>query len=98
MHRPIFLAALATALVTTTAARADHPVVDKIAQRVIEKYQSASCQQLAAEKTQNQGKPKPPMEQRAIQLLHEDAAARAEFFNKISAPIVTKLFECGMIP
>jgi hypothetical protein len=98
MHRPIFLAALAAALLSATLARADHPVVDKIAQRVIEKYQNTSCQQLAAEKALNQGKPKPPMEQRAIQMLHEDAAARAEFFNKISAPIVTKLFECGMIP
>jgi hypothetical protein len=98
MRRPILLAALGTALLIATIARADHPVVDKIAQRVIEKYQSASCQQLAAEKAQNLGKPKPPMEQRAIQLLHDDAAARAEFFNKISAPVVTKLFECGMIP
>jgi hypothetical protein len=98
MHRPTLLAALTTALLIASVARADHPVVDKIAQRVIQKYQSASCEQLVAEKAQNQGKPKPPMEQRAIQLLHDDAAARAEFFNKISAPIVTKLFECGMIP
>jgi hypothetical protein len=97
MRRAIFLAVLATALIATVAL-ADHPIVDKVAEKVIQKYQTSSCEQLAAEKAEKQGKPKPQMEQRAIQMLHQDAAARAEFFNKISAPVVTKLFECGMIP
>ena len=97
MRREIFLAVLATALIATIA-HADHPIVDKVAEKVIQKYQTSSCEQLAAEKAEKQGKPKPQMEQRAIQMLHQDAAARAEFFNKISAPVVTKLFECGMIP
>jgi hypothetical protein len=97
MRRPIFLAVLATALIATLA-HADHPIVDKVAEKVIQKYQTSSCEQLAAEKAEKQGKPKSQMEQRAIQMLHQDAAARAEFFNKIAAPVVTKLFECGMIP
>lgn len=86
---------LASALVGV--ARAAYPIVDKAADKIIQKYQSATCQQLYQEKAQGQ-KPKSEEEQRAIQFLREDAGARAEFFNKISAPIVTKMFECGMIP
>jgi hypothetical protein len=33
-----------------------------------------------------------------VQLLRNDPAMRQAFFNKISAPIVNKMFECGMIP
>jgi hypothetical protein len=72
--------------------------VDKVAEKVISKYQTASCEQLKQEKAEKQGKPKSDMEQRAVQALHEDAAARAEFFQKISTPVLTKLFECNMIP
>ena len=38
------------------------------------------------------------MEQRAIQLLRNDPQMRTEFLNRVAAPIVNKLFECGMIP
>jgi hypothetical protein len=38
------------------------------------------------------------MEQRAIQALKNDPQMRQAFFNKVSAPIVNKMFECGMIP
>jgi hypothetical protein len=38
------------------------------------------------------------MEQRAIQALKSDPQMRQAFFNKVSAPIVNKMFECGMIP
>jgi len=98
MYRSFFLVAAATVLATASGAGADHPIVDKVADKVIQKYQSSSCEQLAAGRAQNKGKPKSREEQRAVQFLHEDATARAEFFNKISAPVVTKLFECGMIP
>ena len=93
----VFLAAF-MALGMTGVARAQYPMVDAIADKLIQKYQNATCQQLWQEKAQNQGKPKGEMEQRAIQVLKEDAGARAAFFNKVSAPIVTKMFECGMIP
>jgi hypothetical protein len=92
------LIAAVTVTLVSVSARADHPIVDKVADKVIQKYQTASCEQLKQEKAEKQGKPKSDMEQRAIQMLHEDAAARTEFFNKIFAPIVSKMFECGMIP
>ena len=45
-----------------------------------------------------QGQPKPEMEQRAIKALQSDPQMRQAFFAKVSAPIVSKMFECGMIP
>jgi hypothetical protein len=50
------------------------------------------------EKAQVQGKPKPEMEQRVVQLLRQDLQMRAAFFSRIAAPIVHKMFEFGMIP
>jgi hypothetical protein len=73
------------------------PMIDKLAQRVVEKYQNSSCQQLAEERRQ----PKPPegeMEQRAITVLRSDPQMRAEFINRVAGPVANKLFECGLIP
>jgi hypothetical protein len=84
--------------VVAGVAYAQYPIMDRVADKVVQKYQTATCQQLWAEKAQGQGKPKPEMEQRAIQMLKQDPQMRQAFFNKISAPIVNKMFECGMIP
>ena len=77
---------------------AQFPIMDKVADKVIQKYQTSSCQQLWQEKAAGQGQPKPEMEQRVVQMLQQDPQMRQAFFNKISAPIVNKMFECGMIP
>ena len=90
-------AALAATLVAGTA-QAQYPIMDRVASKVIEKYQTSSCQQLWQEKAQGQGQPKPEMEQRAIQALQQDPQMRQAFFNQVAAPIVNKMFECGMIP
>ncbi len=66
--------------------------------KVIQKYQTASCQQLWQEKGQAQGQPKPEIEQRAINALKSDPQMRQAFFAKVATPIVNKMFECGMIP
>ena len=90
-------AALAATLIAGTA-QAQYPIMDRVASKVIEKYQTESCQQLWQEKAQGQGQPKPEMEQRAIQMLQQDPQMRQAFFDKVAAPIVNKMFECGMIP
>src|SRR5271165_1975653 len=77
---------------------AQFPIMDKVANKVIQKYQNSSCEQLWQEKAQNQGKPKSAEEQRAIEILHSDPQMQAAFFAKVSAPIVSKMFQCGMIP
>ena len=47
---------------------------------------------------QQQGHPKPPMEQQLIQMLRSNPQMRAEFLNRVAAPMANKMFECGMIP
>ena len=73
-----------------------HPILDQAAYKVIQKYQTASCQQLWAEREQHA--PPTPAEAKAIQFLHSDPQMRTLFINKVAAPIANKLFECGMIP
>jgi len=70
------------------------PILDRVAGKVVEKYQSSSCEQL----WQKKGQPKSPEEQRVIGLLKSDPAMRTEFINRVAAPIANKMFECGMIP
>jgi len=72
----------------------DYPVMNMVADKVIQKYQQATCEQLWQEK----GKPKPEMEERVITLLRNDPQMRTAFINKVAAPIANKMFECGMIP
>ena len=76
----------------------DFPVLDQIANKVVQKYQQATCEQLWQERAQKGKKPESPMEQRALEMLKADAQMRSAFINKVAAPIANKMFECGMIP
>ena len=98
MSKRVLLFAATGALIAAGVAYAQFPIMDKVAEKVIQKYQTSTCEQLWQEKAQGQGKPKPEMEQKAIQMLRQDPQMRQAFFAKISAPIVNKMFECGMIP
>ena len=69
-------------------------IMDMVADKVISKYQSTSCEQL----WQQKGQPKSQEEQRAVAFLKNDPQARAAFLNKVAGPIANKMFECGMIP
>ena len=75
-------------------AGAQYPILDKVADRVVQKYQNSTCEQLWQQKKQ----PKPPMEQEIIQKLRSDPQMSAEFINRVAAPIANKMFQCGMIP
>jgi hypothetical protein len=77
-------------------AQGQYPMVDKMAAQIVQKYQTASCEQLWMKKEQHA--PPSMEEQRAIGILRNDPQMRAEFINKIAAPIANKMFECGMIP
>lgn len=72
------------------------PLLDKVADKVVLKYQQSSCEQLWEKKAH----PAPPseQEQKAIQLLKTDPQMRAEFIHRVAAPIANKMFECGLIP
>jgi hypothetical protein len=75
-------------------AYAQYPIMEAVAGRVIQKYQSSSCEQL----WQNRGKPAGPEEERILNFLRSDPQMRQAFFDKIAGPVMNKMFECGMFP
>src|SRR5215470_17231910 len=74
----------------------DYPIMDRIADKVIQKYQTSTCEQLWQERAQKGKAPQPQMEQEAIQMLKGNPQMRSVFINKVAAPIANKMFECGM--
>ena len=96
--RSWLLAPVSVVLFAGVAIAQQYPIMEAIANKVVQKYESSTCEQLWKERAQKQGQPKPEMEQRAIKALQQDPQMRQAFFNKVAAPIVNKMFECGMIP
>jgi hypothetical protein len=92
----LLISPLALTLVGGTYAQDQHPILDQVANKVIQKYQTSTCQQLWMEKANKQ--PPTPQQQKAIQFLQSDPQMRALFINKVAAPVANKMFECGMIP
>ena len=88
------IAAAVAAVTIAGIASAQFPIMEAVANKVIQKYQTSSCEQLWAQKQQ----PKSAEEQRVISLLQSDPQMRAAFLNKIAGPVSNKMFECGMIP
>lgn len=78
------------------AQQSQTPILDAVANKVITKYQTSTCQQLWMER---ESKAPPTAEkQKIIAFLKSDPQMRTQFLNKVAAPIANKLFECGMIP
>jgi hypothetical protein len=98
MNKRNWIWATVPVLAVAGVAMAQYPIMDRVAEKVIQKYQTSTCEQLWQERAQGKGQQKPEMEQRAVQALRNDPQMRTAFFNKVSAPIVNKMFECGMIP
>ncbi len=73
------------------------PIMDAMANKVIQKYQQSTCEQLWQQKSQK-NKPQSVQEQEAVSLLRSDPQMRAAFINKIAPPIANKMVDCGMIP
>ena len=94
MTTRVCLFALAVALLVVGVAAAQFPILDMMANKVIQKYETATCEQL----WEQRGKPKSQEEQDLIQLLRGDPQMRTTFINKIAGPVANKMFECGLIP
>jgi hypothetical protein len=73
-----------------------YPIMDKVADKIILKYQQSTCEQLWIKKSQKA----PPTleEQKAVVFLKSDPQMRIAFINKVAPPIANKMFDCGMIP
>jgi hypothetical protein len=83
-----------SALLVANAASAQGMLLDVAADKVIKKYQTATCDELKAQKNE----PPTDKEKEAIQFLRNDSQARIAFINKIAAPVLNKMLDCGMIP
>jgi replication initiation and membrane attachment protein DnaB len=90
----IGIAVFILALIVAGAVVAQGMLLDAAADKVIKKYEAATCDQLKAQK----GEPPTEKEKVAINFLRNDSQARVAFINKIAAPVLNKMFECGMIP
>jgi hypothetical protein len=92
----LLVSPLALTLATGTYAQDQHPMLDKLAAKVVQKYQSTPCEELM----QKKANPQPPSAQevKVIQFLRSDPEMRTLFINKVAAPIANKMFACGMIP
>ena len=96
MTKRTLLFVVAIWLVCVTVAGAQYPIMDAIANKIIQKYQQSTCEQLWVKKENKT--PPSQQEKEAIQLLKNDPQMRAAFINKIAAPIANKMFECDMVP
>ncbi|HEY2172156.1 MAG TPA: hypothetical protein VGJ30_21225 [Candidatus Angelobacter sp.] len=94
MYKRSFVSAGLLCLLYLSVGGAQYPVLDMVAQKVIQKYQQATCEQLWNQKNQ----PKSAKEQEVIQMLRSDPQMRAAFINQVAAPVANKMFECDMIP
>ena len=94
MIRRILLGAVMLAMFGAGVAAAQYPLLDMMADRVVQKYSQSTCEQL----WEQRGKPKSEREQEVIQLLRGDPQMRTAFINKIAAPVANKMFDCGLIP
>jgi len=94
VSRSIGVAIILSALIVAGTVAAQGMLLDFAADKVIQKYQAATCEQLAQQKNE----PKSEKEQAAVQFLRNDSQAREAFIDKVAAPVANKLFECGLIP
>jgi hypothetical protein len=90
----LYALAPAVCLIAAVASAQPYPIMDRVADKVIQKYQNSSCEDLWKRK----GQPPSQREQRAIQFMRSDPQMRAAFINRVAGPIANKMFECGMIP
>jgi hypothetical protein len=96
MRKAIGLTMLAVASIVASVAvaHAQGMMLDYAADRVIQKYQTSTCEQLKAAR----GEPQSEKEKLALDYLRGDSQARIAFIDKIAAPVANKMFECGMFP
>lgn len=94
MRKSISIAVFVSALIAAGAVAAQGMLVDAAADKVIKKFETATCEQLKAQK----GEAPSEKEKMAIDFLRNDSQARKAFIDKIAAPVLNKMFECGLIP
>ena len=80
------------------AQQGKYPIMEGIAKKVIAKYQTTTCADLAASKQKPPTAEEAATAQKAVAALRADAQMRTAFLNMVAPSIANKMFECGMIP
>jgi hypothetical protein len=94
---PLFLIVVSGTQAASGAQGADqHPLIDMLAQKIVQKYQNTPCAELKMKKAEKA--PPTPQEQKIIGYLKSDPQSRKIFIDKVAAPIANRMFDCGMIP
>ncbi|NER98364.1 MAG: hypothetical protein F6J86_31830 [Symploca sp. SIO1B1] len=79
-------------------------LLDAAANHVIDKFQNASCEEVAqmqpqsAQSSSADGESGKGIQEKAIALLKKDPQMREEFINRVAGPIANRMFECKLIP
>jgi hypothetical protein len=94
VNKSLRLAVFVSVLIVPGAVAAQGVLVDAVADKVIKKYETASCDQLKALKAESPSE----KEKIGLDLLKADPKARVALVGKIAAPVLNKMFECGLIP
>jgi len=94
VNKSIGMVAGISGLLVAGAASAQGMLLDAAADKVITKYRTATCDELKAQRKEAPT----DKEKEAIEFLRNDSQARIFFINKIAAPVLNKMYDCGMIP
>ena len=100
---PLVLAIL-SAIALSACGQSKEALLDTAANFVIEKYQNASCEEVAdmqpksAEEAKADGSPDAKLQAKAIELLQNNPELREEFINRVAGPIANRMFDCDLIP
>ena len=89
---------LLLAISTQGQAAESYPIADQLAAKLVAKYQTSSCQQLAQERQAPPNAQKQALEVRIGQQLQLNPQMRVNFVNKVAPTIVDKMIVCGFIP
>ena len=92
------IGALCAGIAWAQQAAPKYPIMEQIALKVIQKYQTTSCADLAAAKQKPPSAEELATMQKVGMALRADPQMRTEFLNRVAPTIANKMFECGMIP
>ncbi len=100
MRKTIGLAMLVWSVVAASGVAAEDSTIqggmllNYAADKVIHKFLTSTCEELKAKESQ----PPSEKEKTAVEFLHDDLQAQKAFIDMIAAPVMNKMFECGLIP
>jgi hypothetical protein len=103
----LWLAAVLTISIVVSSCEqlaSNEALLDVAANLVINKYQSASCEEIAQMKPQSgnssqaSGGQDVALQKKAIEMLRKNPEMRKKFIDRVAGSIANRMFECNLIP